>query len=316
MPAMKTRRESVHGTLTLHRVLGADHTALCQELQRLSGSRDARKFPGSNPCSLERADFPKLKQQPYWLTEKTDGTRFLMVCTRWSDRNVCCLVDRTMAAWLLPLQALPTALYQGSVIDCELAFDQVEKQWQLLVFDVYVVSGIPVFHKPFSFRLAAYKRAMVVYQYVAGDAAPVKTKSFLPTSMCGAYVEHEASAARHFKIDGIILQPELSHAAIGRHTELFKVKTKHTVDFLVGATGTDLQVFNPQQRAHEIVARARQPLQPGAIAECVCAQDGKWDLVCVRRDKQQANDRLTFDKTLVNMREGITFDELARAFTS
>ena len=310
---MQTRLESVHGTLTLHRVLGADHAALQQLLSRVSGSRDARKFPGSNPCSLERANFPKLKQQPYFLCEKTDGIRVLLFCCRYADMNVCVIVDRTMAMWLLPLRAVPRAMFQGSVVDTELAFNKVEKQWQLLAFDAYVVSGVPVYAMPFSHRMAALQRATAVYQYHAGDPAPLTIKSFLPAGMFGAYLEHEANACAFFAVDGLILTPELSPATLGRHTELFKLKIKHTIDFLVGPDCVSLHVYDPAKRAHVAVATLRQSAEPNSIVECQCAADGRWDLVTVRKDKQTANDRLTYERTLVNMREAITYDEL-RAF--
>lgn len=312
---MKTTQQTVHGALSLHRVLDPEYGALLQVLSHVSGSRDARKFPGSNPCSLERADFPKLHQQPYYLTEKTNGVRFLLFCCTLQSKKICALVDRAMGMYLLPLHALPTVLFEGSVIDCELAFNQVERQWQLLVFDAYVVSGIPLFHRPFSYRMGAFKRAMVVYEYTTSDPMPIKVKSFIPTSMISTYKQHEEEAKRFFDIDGIILTPELSHAAIGRHTELFKLKTHHTIDFLVGADGHELGVYDLPSKKHKVVARLRSAARPGAVVECASAADGLWDVVCERTDKATANDMLTFQKTLVNMQEGITFEELHGLFT-
>lgn len=311
---MKTVCENVHDALSLHRVVAPDHAKLLQELSRLSGSRDKHRFPGSNPCSLERADFPKLRQQPYFVCEKTNGVRFLMLCCTHDDKRVCAIVDRAMAVYLLPLQAVPTAAFQGSVIDCELAFNKVDKQWQLLVFDAYVVCGVPMFHKPFSHRMGAVRRAMEAYAHVPGDPVPLKLKSFLPTTMFRSYRELEVSARAFFDIDGLILTPELSHAAIGRHTELFKLKTRHTIDFLVGPGGREACVFDPSTKAHQPVASLRVPQQPGAIVECLRASDGLWDVVCVRRDKATANDVLTYQKTLLNMEESITYDELQSFF--
>lgn len=306
--------ESVHGALTLHRVKGPDDTALLRTLSELSGSSDPRKFPGSNPCSLERADFPKLRQQPYYLAEKTDGIRVLLLCCTHAGHNVCAIVDRAMAMWLLPLQALPTAMFQGSVVDCELAFNKVEKQWQLLAFDAYVVSAVPVFYLPFSQRMAALARAMTAYAYTTGDPAPLKMKTFVPASMFDAYPGHEAKAAAYFDIDGLILTPELSHAVIGRHTELFKLKTKHTIDFHVASDGMGLEVFDTRRREHVRVARLRQWTQPGGIVECLRVQDDLWDVVTTRTDKTTANDFLTYRKTLLNAQENITLDELKVVF--
>ena len=313
-PDMRTRVETVHGALTLHRVLDPDLTALLAELSRVSGSRNPRKFPGSNPCSLERADFPKLRAQPYFLTEKTNGVRFLLFCCEHAGRRVCALVDRAMAVYLLPLQKMTTAMFQGSVVDCELAFNKVASAWQLLAFDAYVVSGIPVFHQRFSVRMAALKRAMSVYEPAPADPVAVLSKQFLPAYMVRAFKEHAQAARSFYDVDGVILVPEHSPAAIGRHTELFKLKTEHTVDFLVGAGGVELSVFSPSSGSHVHVASLREAAAPGSIVECARGEDGQWAVVCVRHDKTTANDVLTYERTLVNMQERVTLEDLAPLF--
>lgn len=317
---MKTRKETMHGALTLHRVLDPDHAALLGLLQKVSGSKDARRFPGSNPCSLERADYAKLRQQPYYLTEKTDGTRVLLFCcqhaVKGAQANVCVLVDRAMSMWLLPLQALPTAMFQGSVIDCELAFNKQEQKWQLLAFDAYVVSGIPVFYLPFSHRMSAVKRALGVYAPQPGDPVPLCLKQFVPAAMFDAFIVHEASMRQQFDVDGLVLQPEMSDAKMGRHTELFKLKTRHTLDFLVGMDCTSLHVYDPSHKTHVVIGTLRTAGEPNSITECMLASDNKWDVVGVRADKTTANDMLTYQKTLLNMREGITVAELRTVFVS
>ena len=115
-------------------------------------------------------------------------------------------------------------------------------------------------------------------------------------------------------VDGLILVPELSYAVVGRHTELFKVKTKHTVDFLVAEDGIQLGVYNQSSRSHMNVARARTRASAGAILECSRGVDELWDVVCMRTDKRTANDKLTYERTLVNMKEAISYDELQAFF--
>lgn len=309
---MRTQEEEVHGALTLHRVLGSDRSALLATLSQLVGSPDIAKFPGSNPCSLERADFPKLARQPYFLTEKTNGVRFLLFCCRHEDHTVCALVDRAMAVFLLPLQKVPTVLFEGTVIDCELAFNRADRHWQLLMFDAYVVSGIPVMHKPFSARMAAVRRGMLAYEPAPGDAVVCCLKTFFPASAAffDHFLLHQERVDRCYDVDGVILVPENSRAILGRHTELFKLKTKHTIDFLVGVDGFELGVFNPSSGAHVAIGRLRSAVAAGSIAECVQEAGGVWVLVCVRTDKTTANDMLTYEKTLLNAREAITLAEV------
>lgn len=312
---MNTRAEWVHSKLTLHRVLDPDRQPLLTLLSRLVGSPDEAKFPGSNPCSLERADFHKLARQPYYLTEKTNGVRFLFVCCRREAMTVCALVDRAMAVYLLPLQKVPTVLFEGTAVDCELAYNKAAARWQLLMFDAYAVSGIRVMHKPFSQRMGAVRRAMSAYEPVASDAVVCCLKTFFPASTAhfDLFAAHQQSAAAAYDIDGVILVPENSCAVFGRHTELFKLKTKHTVDFLVSSNGFELGVFNAATGLHVVVGRLRTASVAGGIAECTQDADGAWALVCTRSDKATANDTLTYEKTLLNAREAITLTEV-RAF--
>lgn len=313
--------------LDLHKVTGCDEAAaLVRILADIAGSHDASRFPGANPCSLERSNFGLLRVKKYYVCEKTDGIRCLWLCCTWDGKNISAIVDRTLTVYLLPLQAIPTVMFQGSVVDCELAFNRCHQRWQLLAFDCNAVSGIRLLAAPFSDRMAALRRAMCPYAAHAADAVEVRVKKFLPACMFASYAQHEADIREEFDVDGLVLTPEDPPVVYGMHQALFKLKTKHTVDFLVGgdqwardkaATSTvELAVFDSRQQRHVVVGRSRYPLATGAIAECTLAADGVWDLVCERKDKRSANGMLTYEKTLLNMREGITPQELLGVFAS
>lgn len=315
---MNTATESVHGLISLPRVLPPHSVELARALARVACVKEGR-FPGPSPCSLERADFPKLKTQPYWACEKTDGVRVMLFCTTLGDLRVCCIVDRAMAIYLLPLRAVPTAMFQSSLVDCELVMNASDRVWELLAFDAFILSGVPMFSMPFSRRISCLKRATMPYTAHPDDPVRLRIKDFVAGSMFGMYHEFEATKRQAYAIDGIILTPELSPPVVGRHPDLFKLKTKHTVDFMVGDNGTDLLVFDSSKRTHCVVARLRAPSAPGTIVEC--GREGgsdvpTWQVVCQRRDKSTANDMLTYTKTLLNMREGVTCDDLVSAFAA
>ena len=317
---MNVETASVHGLVDLPRVLPPHSVELARVLARVASVKEGR-FPGPSPCSLERADFPKLRSQPYWACEKTDGVRVMLFCTTLGDMRVCCLVDRAMAFYLLPLLAVPTAMFQDSLVDCELVMNTSDRVLELLAFDAFVLSGIPVFSLPFSRRIACLKRATTKYIAHREDAARVRIKDFVAGAMFGMYREFEATKRHAYAIDGLILTPELSPPVVGRHPDLFKLKTKHTVDFMVGDNGTDLLVFDSGKRTHSVVARLRSASTPGSIVECVREGGGgdmvsTWEVVCTRGDKTTANDMLTYTKTLVNMREAVTCDDLIHAFAA
>jgi hypothetical protein len=315
---MNTAVERVHGTpdFMLHRVHDPDAAALLQELATMAGSSDPRRFPGPNPCSLERSNYRALRSNSYFVCEKTDGVRFLWMCCSYGGKKISAIVNRGMVVYLLPLRAIPTAMFGGSVMDCELAFDKIDNTWSLLVFDAHVVSGIQLVSQPFSARMAALQRAMRVYAPHQADPVIARIKSFMPKFMFDAYVAHEVALRERYDVDGMILTPEDSHVVYGQHNGMFKLKFRHTVDFLVAPDGMGLAVYDSKTQAHAVVARARVALPPGCVAECALGSDTLWDMVTIRMDKTSANSRFTYDKTLLNMREGITADELRTVLTN
>jgi hypothetical protein len=314
---MNTQPEAVHEGigLCLHRVLPPDRDALLAMLADMAGCTPG-KFPGPNPCSLERANFSKLRAQPYYLAEKTNGVRFILFMCRYKGLDVAAIINRAMQVFLLPCSELPTAMFQGSLVDCELAWNKINRAWQLMAFDAYVVCGVPVHRCQFSARLAALRRAMAVYRHTEVDPVEIRIKHFVPATMFGAYLDHEGVAKEEFDVDGIVLVPEHSAATVGRAWDLFKFKTKHSVDFLVGSRGVDVCVFDPATQTHAPVGALRSATKPGSIVECVLGVDGVWDVECVRTDKSTANDMLTYQRTLVNMREAISVGELQAVFVA
>lgn len=310
--------ESLHGRVTLHRVLPPDYDEFVHRLGELMGSKDPRRFPGPNPCSLERADFRKLTSQPYWVCEKTDGIRLMCMCfTTRDNKQVCCVVDRSMAFYLLPLRNLPTATFQGTVMDGELAFNKCEGVWQLLCFDAYVLCGSPIGSRPFSRRLECMRRTMTPYSPDASDAVLLRMKDFVSLTRFDTYMDLETVKRNCYDIDGLILTPEHTPPCAGRCPDLLKLKTHHTVDFLILPDGMSLAVYDTSRHEHVPVARLGLPgpsprPPPGCIVECSKGSKGTWDVVDVRRDKTTANDMLTYTKTQVNMKEAITYDDLMR----
>lgn len=280
------------------------------------------RFPGPNPVSLDTSHFASLRQQPYYVCEKTDGVRHAMLCCTLpappevagrATINVCALIDRSLKAYLLPLHGLPKAMYQGSLLDGELAYNKALKRWEFLVFDAMCVSGVPVLNCPLPDRIDAVHRVLHVYTPVPEDPVLVSVKTFIPCRKLGDLDHHLDIAAKQYDIDGLILTPATTPVVYGRHMGMFKLKTKHTIDFLVGADGRSLSVFD--NGAHvKVGSLGGAKAAPGSVAECVLAKGTTWTLVMVRTDKATANDMFTYQKTLLNMREKLGLADLRRVF--
>lgn len=311
------------GTHVLHRVAGDDAAAILKKLQDLTGTS---KFPGPNPISLERKDLEKLRQKQYYACEKTDGVRHAFFACTYKGHNLAVVLDRRLSMWLLPLRGLPRAAFQGTLLDGEIALntrnstEQDAAWWQFLVFDAVWVSGVPVFTLRFRERIDAARRVVAAYAESPDDVLKLRVKTFVDMAAPGsadALRAHLAMAAGFFACDGIVFTPD-DDVTYGRHMDMFKFKdaSKHTVDFLVLDAAGALGVWDPAAKTHVTVGRvlktARDRLPPrGAVVECAlrCSRSKTWTVVMQRLDKNEANDMLTFQKTLVNIRENLSFDD-------
>lgn len=314
--------------LVLHR-LAQPPAQVLQDLAFLTpqaaAAADARpRFPGPNPVSLDSSHFPALASEPYYACEKTDGVRMLMVCCRVEPGapgappvNLVALVDRAHAWYVFPLRHVPRAMFQGSLLDGELAWNKARGAWDYLIFDAVTVSGIPVLYAPLPDRLAAVDRALRAYRGAPDDPAAVRIKAFVPCTKADDVRLLLCAAQLSYDVDGLILTPALAPVTYGRHMRMFKLKhgSKHTVDFMVGGSGNDLLVFDAGRHVRVARLAPNAFVHSGAIVEC-CPQDESfavWDVVTVRTDKTTANDMFTYRKTLLNMRENLNWDAVFAA---
>lgn len=321
--------------LTLQKVTDLMYLTKLRGVLRDLSHDEARnhRFPGPNPVSLDSGHFAKLSGEPYYVCEKTDGVRYMMVCCTMEapeDRratratvNVCALVDRALNAYLLPIGHLPKAAYQGSLFDGEVAFNKVAGGWEFIIFDAIYVSGVPVLECTLRDRLDAVHRVLRVYSTATGaaprtDPVALRVKNFVAVSKMDDFERMLPGLRESYDIDGVILTPALPAVTYGRHHGMFKLKfdSRHTVDFLVAADGRGLSVFDNGGHAQVgHIAQAGQAAPPGSIAECALEVPGtaQWTVVTLRTDKATANDMYTYQKTMLNMRENLTLEHVKRA---
>lgn len=311
-----------YGDKILHRVEGCDASGLLCVMQSLVNETGRRpRFPGPNPVSLERADFPKLLEQTYYVCEKTDGVRHLLLCCTYKGHNVCALADRTLTFWLLPLRDVPRAMYQGSVLDGEIAFNKIHQSWQFLTFDVVMMSGVPTFSKRFSDRIGVAHKVMAHFRRHPLDPLDLKVKNFQSLATLADAASHVNMARSYFEVDGIILTPQEDEVVFGRHFGMFKFKdgSKHTIDFLVMDVHGTLGVFDNGKHA----AVGRLSLAPGqkmpsvgSVVECSSLDKDAWRMELLRTDKSTANDMFTYRKTKLNIDENLRWADLEEAVKS
>jgi hypothetical protein len=315
MGLIETTYEEVPRAGHLHKVVGEDADNLRQILAHLTQQQEAPiVFPGPNPVSIDTSHFTSLQQQPYMLAYKHDGIRFCLLACHYKAVNVCVLFDRTVTPYIFEIQKCPTPLFQGTVFDGELCIDSQNGDRVFVVFDVAMACGIPVFKSSFKSRLSVAIPALSCYEYTPGhDTARIEIKQFVSSDQ-----KHLLRNDPRFETDGIILMPENDAIVIGRHDRLFKLKTKHTVDFLV--RDGKLYIYDEKNRRKKAVGIAVGPnahlATEGAIVECELDPSNtgtkcdKWRVICVRTDKKSSNTKFVLDKTLLNIREGLSLQTL------
>jgi len=304
---------------TLFRIIGDDARALTSILASLKNGHAG--FPGPNPVSIDREDYAKLRAQPYHIAEKTDGVRFAFLCCEYKGLDVCCIFDRGLVPYLLPLKHMPRVLVQGTIFDGELAWDSTSRRWMFLIFDAVVVSGINVSSSSFTERLNAASLGLQSYVPSFSDPAALRIKKFLLLSpTCAAeYAAHSEEIQKRHAIDGVVFMPELDHIVYGRHDNLFKLKVKHSIDFIV--KNGKLCIYNENTKRNLTIGVPTGPLvnlaTEGSIVECVLDPSSsikadKWIVESLRTDKKRSNNKYTYDKTLLNMRENLTLADVIR----
>jgi mRNA capping enzyme, catalytic domain/mRNA capping enzyme, C-terminal domain len=272
-----------------------------QFIQTAWGSPDPERFPGPQPISIERVHFPILKHEPYMVCEKTDGVRHMLVCFEFENRKYCLLVNRAFEYKYTTL-----AVPRGTILDGELLGDEY------LVYDAVMIRGQDVKSMNLLKRLEMAKSLQI--PKTPGNVK-VKVKQM-----------YSLQDIRHVNLtphsDGLIFTPQCDPVRIGTHEKLFKWKPNNTIDFLVqqyGDTdgtpvyGLHIQGFmvKPLTRS---CAMGKDPKEfDGKIVECEYGKNG-WSIMKVRTDKTYPNNRRTYERTIVNIRENIQLSELKSVF--
>ena len=310
---IETAKETIvinGNSFSLHRLVRESATEIVKQMMELG--MDDHKFPrlpGHNPVSIERKDFEKLKTKRYAIAEKTDGVRFVMMFTRLFGFKVCTIIDRSMAAYLVPLKAIPRVLFQGTLFDGELTADRSGRKCFIL-FDAVVVSGVTVSQLDLGSRLIAMRRSLKDFKMHPNDPMELRVKTWSDLSDAKMAKTRISEAEKIYHTDGIVLVPKDDPVVYGRNFDFFKMKPQgtHTVDFVVMNNGI-IGVYDPRSKRDVSMGKIVGNYSVGTIVECEI-NNGVWSVVGVRTDKTQSNDMLTYEKTLLNIRENIQVDEL------
>jgi hypothetical protein len=286
------------------------------------GSKDY--FPGPQPVSIEHRHFPVLKGAEYLVCEKTDGERYMMVACMFEGKKKCVFVNRAFSMFEVPIN-LKKSVYDGTILDGELYEDT------LMVYDAVWVNGESVWNLNLMKRLDAARSIMKSIIYMKSDQYRLKCKTFHQMREFGKFMDVYLPTVQQ-KIDGLVFTPVNEPVRIGTHETMFKWKPqeKNTVDFLMKREPSrETPGFKPGTPAWRLYVQEKGKLffeselpfnrmedepwfEDGAIVECkyVTWEEPMWWKPLKRRtDKNYPNNRRTFYRTIVNIKENIQMKE-------
>lgn len=264
-----------------------------------SWKSDGTRFPGPQPVSIERRHFSLLKRQPYFICEKTDGVRHLLAST---EEGVF-LVNRAFF-----IEPVKIRVPKDTLLDGELVKTKAGKSL-FVVHDAVRVKGENLTSQPLNYRLDAARK--VIKGIIKTAQAPfeirVKNMHLWGSERLPALDTYE------YETDGLVLTPINEPIRMGTHETMFKWKPKGriTIDFEL-RKGYELWVQdrgNPYKEAELHIKNKRLDLPDGTIVECGYGDLGFF-VEKVRTDKTYANNRRTYFRTMINLREDIQVGEL------
>lgn len=262
---------------------------------------DSTRFPGPQPVSIERRHFPLLKKSEYLVCYKMDGTRKLFVCCEIEGVKRAALIDRTYA-----VEFFTYTLPKDTLLDGELVTRNDGKQ-VFLIHDAMMIRGESLMQMPLSERLMKARALCKTILTKTPFVTMVKEMRMLP--------EIDMLEDPPYATDGLIFTPLREPVQTGTHETMFKWKPREhiTVDFQV-MNGTKLCIQERGRLIQEAeLYRPDGTVYPdGTIVECGYGDIG-WYVVKVRTDKTYPNNRRTFLRTIVNLRENIQRSEFSKS---
>ena len=281
-------------------------------IHQVWGSRD--RFPGPQPISIERKHFPTLRNNAYVVCEKTDGERYMLVATRWQGRNVSVFVNRSFHMFETRVN-LPKNAYEGTILDGELCDGGL-----YLAYDGITVCGRPVGHMNLLDRYDAIEQCIKRIVAMKSDPYRVRLKIFHPLTDFDTFQREHLPQVQQ-KVDGLVFTPVYEPVKMGTHETMFKWKPRehNTIDFQMkrdpyrpGVWRLYIQEKGQLVYESEIHNYEEPWFREYAIAECQYMTEDVpmwWRPLKLRTDKTHPNNRRTFYRTLVNIKEDIQMSE-------
>jgi len=292
-------------------------------------------FPAPQPISLERRDLYKLIKYEYVVCAKSDGMRFLLICYGGSNY----MVDRAFKFNKVELNFDIVKLYGsetpeknklGGIFDGELVLNKQAK-WQFVLHDCIDIHGKDISDAIFPARYQEVIKLVCDYWKMEGSEFRLASKQFFPFKQLGLLHRLIEEDKLDHAVDGIICTPRNKRIGSLTQNDLFKWKPRNklTIDFKIvkhpegGITAyvnkkgllvdyAHARHNSPEEKKFlEELAKNCPDFINKSVVECEYDDvNESYIPIKVRADKILGNSEFTVRKTMVNIRENITIEEL------
>ncbi len=282
-------------------------------------------FPGPQPISIERRHMNLLNRNEYFVCEKTDGVRIILVCYTVNGKKIAVTVNRAMEMEEVSF-CFPKNAFNGTILDGEMVTARDGKKY-FMVYDAVIVSGTCVKNMNLMNRIYIIDRFVKGILKVKMDKFEIKLKKFYYMKHIKYLIKLVENKKFQYSTDGLIFTPVFEPIRIGTHDTMFKWKPreKNTIDFKVinrneNEIGLYIQdrgdmVFQSLIKTKNITEEWRKKLVDNVIVECEYQWDQWphwWKPICIRTDKTHPNNRRTLYRTMINIEENIQLCEFIK----
>ena len=193
------------------------------------------KSPACMPVNFQRHHFDMIKQGSHFVSEKTDGVRYLMIFT--DNPAEVVLLDRKMQGWCVKdetnLAELCKAVQPGTILDGEVVINRKHKRPIFIIFDVMCSGTMALVKNKFEHRLQVLRNGGFLNDPekkgdwldvdLTGNKSklPLVRKKFMSRGdvdkLMGKVFEEKGlrmyknGSCHHHLTDGIIFQPNSSY---------------------------------------------------------------------------------------------------------
>ncbi|KAM9354055.1 mRNA-capping enzyme [Pholidichthys leucotaenia] len=299
---------------------------MCQEMCEW----DKSGFPGAQPVSMDRQNIRFLEKNPYKVSWKADGTRYMMLI---NGKNEVYMIDRDNTVFHMPnlefpFRKDPRVHLSNTLLDGEMIIDKVNGQPvpRYLIYDIIKFNGQPVGQCDFNIRLVCIEKEIISPRmekmktgHIDKTKEPfsVRHKPFFDIHASRKLLEGSFTSQVSHEVDGLIFQP-CGRYKPGRCDDILKWKPPNlnSVDFrlkitrvggegLLTETHGFLYVGNCENPFAKIKVTKELRQYDNKIIECTFSNNS-WVFMRQRVDKSFPNSYNTAMAVCKSIQEPVT----------